>query len=353
MTNISGRPGAVRSGSTRVRPLEFAGRFDPAAGGRRANARCPEDGPADVDPPPVGDDRTLPHVLDLGPGQHLDVQAGERLPRHLREPVGKGRQEPRARLEQKDTRARRIGPSEFRRKGPPRKLGKRARKLDAGRAAADDGKGQQAQALLGIFGRLGALEGLEHPAPDGDRVLDRLKGGSIGLPLVMAEIGMAGPGCEHQKIVAEFSRRRRDGSTVRIHCEDPCHEHRRVRLPSHDVPDWPGDVGRRERRSRRLIEQGLEAMMVLGVDDEHLDGRAGELRGGSKAPEAAADDENPWRPHGGSLPDRLLAGGLPRPARRLAVRLEGAAAESGKLTLSFVSPLSMARRISSVVGGRS
>ena len=40
----------------------------------------------------------------------------------------------------------------------------------------------------------------------------------------------------------------------------------RARSWQKNVADRPGDVGRRERRGRDLVEQRLEAMMVLPVD---------------------------------------------------------------------------------------
>src|SRR5208337_695628 len=103
-----------------------------------------------------------------------------------------------ARLDQKDSRAGGVRSAKLRRKGPPRQFGERARQLDARRPAADDGEGEEARTLLRILRRLGAFEGLERPAADGDRVRDGLEGWSVPLPRVVAEIGMGGAGRKHQ-----------------------------------------------------------------------------------------------------------------------------------------------------------
>ena len=46
------------------------------------------------------------------------------------------------------------------------------------------------------------------------------------------------------------------------------HQHRGVALPAQDVPDRPRDLGRRERRGRDLIQQGLETMVVMPIEHD-------------------------------------------------------------------------------------
>ena len=61
-----------------------------------------------------------------------------------------------------------------------------------------------------------------------------------------------------------------------------------LRLVAQDVPDRPGHVGRRQRRGRHLIEQRLEAVMVLPVDhDRRRRARARSALAASRPPKPA------------------------------------------------------------------
>ncbi len=56
--------------------------------------------------------------------------------------------------------------------------------------------------------------------------------------------------------------------------------------------DRRGDVGRRQRRGRNLIQERLEQMMVRAVDQQDIDGRAGEPGRRCQSAEAAAHDDD-------------------------------------------------------------
>ena len=72
-----------------------------------------------------------------------------------------------------------------------------AGQLDAGRPAADDDEGQQRpRSRIGLA--LRAFEGEQHAAPNRGRVLQRLQARRQRLPFVMAEIGVARAGGEHE-----------------------------------------------------------------------------------------------------------------------------------------------------------
>jgi len=84
------------------------------------------------------------------------------------------------------------------------KLGDGPGKLDAGRTAADDDEGQQRGARRRVGLPLGLLEGEKQPAANGGRVLKRLQSRSELFPFVVAEIGMARAGCQHERVVADL-----------------------------------------------------------------------------------------------------------------------------------------------------
>jgi len=64
-------------------------------------------------------------------------------------------------------------------------------------------------------------------------------------------------------------------------------------LLSQHVPDGPGDLGRRQRRGRHLVQQRLKAMMILPIDDDHVDGNPAERLRGFEATEACTHDDDP------------------------------------------------------------
>src|SRR5262249_11667050 len=164
--------------------------------------------------------------------------------------------------------------------------------LDPGGARADDHKGEEAPALLRVAGELGTLERDQDPAPDAGRVLDALEAGRRILPLVVTEIGMGGPGRDHQVIVGNLERIRANDACRGVDAAPLRHQHRRIRVAAEDMADRPGDVGGREGRGRDLIEQGLKAVMVLLVDDGHVDRRTHERLGGLDAAEAGTHDDD-------------------------------------------------------------
>ena len=61
-------------------------------------------------------------------------------------------------------------------------------------------------------------------------------------------------------------------------------------MSAQDVPNWPGHIGRRQRRGRNLIEQRLEAMIVLAIDRDDIGGCASQRLSGVQAAEPGADD---------------------------------------------------------------
>src|SRR5215472_3852543 len=59
-----------------------------------------------------------------------------------------------------------------------------------------------------------------------------------------------------------------------------------------DGPDRLGNIGRRQRRGRDLIEKRLKQVVVVAVDDGDLDGRARQRSGGLEPGKACADNHD-------------------------------------------------------------
>jgi hypothetical protein len=69
-----------------------------------------------------------------------------------------------------------------------------------------------------------------------------------------------------------------------------------VGLPQHPS-DRRADVAWRERRRRDLIQQRLEEVVVVTIDERDVRARPGQRLGGREATEAAAKNDDVWRPH--------------------------------------------------------
>ena len=87
----------------------------------------------------------------------------------------KGGQDVRAALDQNDPRRVGMDASKVVCEGVARQLRQRPGELDAGRPAADDDERQEAPPAVGIRLQLGLLERQEHPAPDRQRIVERLE----------------------------------------------------------------------------------------------------------------------------------------------------------------------------------
>ena len=174
-----------------------------------------------------------------------------------------------------------------------RQVGDGAGHFDAGRAGADDDERQQRRAPRRIGLALGALEGDEDAPPQRGGVLQRLQARRERLPFVMAEIGVARAGGEHQRVVGQGI------AVIEQHAlargVDAAHvgkQRRHLLASAQQIADRPGDFRRRQRRGRDLVEQRLEQMMVAAVDQRDLDRRAGKPKGGFQPAETGADDHH-------------------------------------------------------------
>jgi hypothetical protein len=103
---------------------------------------------------------------------------------------------------------------------------------------------------------------------------------------------------------------------------DPClaQEDLHVALPAQDVADRRGDIARRQPGRRHLVQEGLEDVVVLLVDQDHVDAGAAQRTGGPQTAETPAEHDDPRPPGGPQGHMRTDAGRLAchvvlRPAR--------------------------------------
>ena len=163
---------------------------------------------------------------------------------------------------------RRVDGAEFVAQRLARDLRERARQLDAGRAAADQHERQQLALPRGSRLALGALEGQQHATAHLERVLERLQSRRMRLPLGVTEVRVARAGADDQEVVVErrrrrTARRRRRSTSMRA---DLAEQHADVARAAEHPADRRGDVARRQRRRRHLIEQRLKDVVIAPVE---------------------------------------------------------------------------------------
>jgi hypothetical protein len=193
--------------------------------------------------------------------------------------------------------ARLLGPdaAEVVAEGDPCQFDDRTREFDAGRAAADDGKGEQGLASGRVGFALGLLERHEQPMTNGGGIFQGLETRGEGLPVVMPEIGVAGPGGEDQVIVGNARPvLERDGAVSFIDTGDGSEQRLHIVAPLHELADRPGNLRRSEGARRHLVEERLEQVVVAPVDQRYGGTRAAQRLDGRKAAKSAADDDDPW-----------------------------------------------------------
>ena len=128
-----------------------------------------------------------------------------------------------------------------------RQFGNGAGELDAGRPGADDRERQPGLAIGGIAAGLGQLEGAEDSRADAKGVVERLHAGRVALPFVVAEVGVAGPGRDDQRVVVErdvVGGGSGDGVRVEVDRRDLAEQHAHVLVVDEDVAERRRDLAR-------------------------------------------------------------------------------------------------------------
>ena len=225
-------------------------------------------------------------------GPHVDAHPLQRARGIVRQILRQGGQHPRAGFEQDDAGRARIDPPEIVGQCLARDIGDRPRHFDACCTAADDDESEEPLPLGVVVHKLGLLECQENAAANAGRVFDALEPRRDSLPLVVTEIGMHGPRGDDQIVIRHRTGAGFDAPSGGIHAGDIRHQHRRILLLAQDMADRPGDLRRRQRSGRDLIKQRLKAMMVLAIDQGHVDGRAGKGLRGHESAEARPDNDH-------------------------------------------------------------
>ena len=127
------------------------------------------------------------------------------------------------------------------------------------------------------------------------RFFDRFQPRCHRRPFVVAKIGIARTGRDHQLVVRDSAFADQHRPAGDVDAADRAEDHSGVRLPRENTADRSGDVGRRQGRGRDLVQQRLKQMMVAPIDERDPNRRPPERPRRTQAGETAADDDHVWR----------------------------------------------------------
>ena len=125
----------------------------------------------------------------------------------------------------------------------------------------------------------------------------RLQPGRDGRPFRVVEIGVVGAGRDDERVVGDRSAvGDQDLAPLGIQTDRLAEDDRRVALLAQDRAQRLGDVARRQRPGRDLVEQRLEQVEIAPVDERQPDlGIDPEAARGVQAGEPATDDDHAMR----------------------------------------------------------
>jgi hypothetical protein len=116
-----------------------------------------------------------------------------------------------------------------------------------------------------------ALERKQKPAANLERVIERLEPGRAMLPLLPADVGLAGARSDDQKIIrhafspiVELHDAFGDGDAGHV-----AEHHGSVPLATEHCRNWNCNIGGRQHCCRDLVQQRLKEVVIGPVDEGH------------------------------------------------------------------------------------
>jgi hypothetical protein len=159
-----------------------------------------------------------------------------------------------------------------------RELGNSTGKLDTGRSAANDRNPHSRRWRLGSSPSR-HVQTREEAGTDQPRVFDGFEARRVARPFLMREIRVRRPGRDDESVIGDnLVTRQNDVAGVGINRRDFAEHDFDARIAPQHLADRFGDVGRRERGSRHLIEKRLEQMIIPAIDEGRGNARLAELR---------------------------------------------------------------------------
>ena len=162
---------------------------------------------------------------------------------------------------------------------PPQAAGRQlpdlAGQFDSGGPGTHDDDGQPVLLFGCVYDRLRYLEGPEDAPPQFECVIERLHARGEEGELVVPEVRLGHAGGNDEAVVGVFDFES-PGHVGQYHLAlevKAAHlgqTHAHVLFLAHDVPQRGGDLARREHARGRLVEEGLEQVMIAPVDQSDV-----------------------------------------------------------------------------------
>ena len=154
----------------------------------------------------------------------------------------------------------------------PRQLGERARVLHPGRPAADDAERQQSPALGGIRRRGRLFEAVEHVVAQLQRLTEILQPERTRRDRLVAVVVGDAARCQHQLVVIEhFAVGERHTLAREVGVDHFALAVADVRRAAQHLAQRGRDLRRVQQATGDLVEQRREQVVVLPVDEQHVD----------------------------------------------------------------------------------
>ena len=207
----------------------------------------------------------------------------------------KCRQQARRRLHENHPRCCRIEATKFLVHAKPSEFGDRACKLYTRRAAADDEEGQQRLTLLQVVSGFRTFKCREYAATNLRRIFYALQAGREGRPLILAEIAVRRAGGQNQIVIWDLLVAHHDSPACSVNGGNRTEQHPDVERVAKQRAHGRGDIARRKRRGRHLIEKRLKQVVISAIDDRDRRTHTAQRRGTGDAAKSRTDDHYAWQ----------------------------------------------------------
>ena len=139
----------------------------------------------------------------------------------------------------------------------------------------------------------GEFKGQQHAAAHLQRVINGLQPRRQRLPVIVAEVGVCGPGGHDQVVVGQG--RIHANATVRVRHVNRARlaqQHFDIVVLGKNLANRRGNFRRRDSGGRHLVQQRLEGVVIRAVHHGDVERKTRQLLRGVQAAKAAADDHD-------------------------------------------------------------
>ena len=161
--------------------------------------------------------------------------------------------------------------------------------LYTGGAAAHHHEGEHlATGCLVILMLVGPLEHVKHMVPDVQGLLQGLHAVGVLCHFLHAKEIVGGAGCQHQIVIADLPVVGEEHFALLVYPLGLGHEELHILVLTEEIADGISNLLSAQHGSGKLIQQGLEQMVIVTIHQEHIHVLPGQILSQLDAAEAAA-----------------------------------------------------------------